>query len=355
MKKVITSMLIAFSVFFSAQALHAQEPQLTFEIFQPLPEVDLAAFAFTNGLSGAPRVLMVNIQPAGVKVSVKGIIEWEKPDANNFQELFSFKTAQFTSRVFYNDDIGNSDIKIEESSSNSTLTDENIKRGKPSGKYRVTFILYDASGNQVSVQPAPQVIEFLNPSQTLAISLPITGSYNDAGSVQAQWDRVLGATDYKVKLNVRTSPSQSLEEALDSGAPLIDSKSVGDVVSVNLRSYLDREWHPGDELVMQVAAVIPGPGGGSEVKSGIVNFFIKDNNSTEANTVNPQLAELAEMLKSSIPNNLYEDMTTGKIQLYDLKFSDETGASLQPNEALDVVNYLKAHPDLIIKVTYSPK
>ncbi|MBU2447227.1 MAG: hypothetical protein KJ666_16865, partial [Bacteroidetes bacterium] len=184
-----------------------------------------------------------------------------------YQEIGFFQTYPFASRTLCNNDIGTTEIKINEYRSNSTLINENIARGKPTGSYRITAILMDPTATTVFNQDQKELF-FLNPAQTLSIRAPRAGSEVDAGNVNVEWDALQGIGNYFVKANVRTSPTQSLEEALSFGTPLVNNRSVGALTNVNLRDYLEREWSLGDEIVIQVGANISGPGGGQRLYSG---------------------------------------------------------------------------------------
>lgn len=292
-KKTIYAVAAALLLFFSGSNL-AQTATIDLQIFEPLPEVDLGSIIIQNNTQGVPKVFLVQINPSGILVFVKGIIYWDKMDGTGFKQLFEFTTNNFASRNFYSDELGNSGITIKTSSSVSSLTDDLIAIGKPKGAFRFSLILYNSAGAQMG--QTSKDVTFSNPAQTLSIITPEINSTQSVGSVVANWNSISGVEKYKIKLNVRTSPSQSLEEALDSGTPLIDNKDVSkNLNSIDLRTLLEREWLPGQELVLRVTAITGGIGGGSDLSSNLVNFTIAQPSTPVDNTKNALITLLNQM------------------------------------------------------------
>jgi len=349
MKKVF----ILFSFLILAITINttkAQDITVDLVVFEPLPVIDFAAFAVANNLSGAPRIIQISILPQGQIVTVEGSIDWKRPESGQYENLFSFESYPFTSRTIFNDDIGNTDIKIKSSSSNKSAAEDNIKKGKPTGSYRLSIVVRDANGRTVSDQAE---LNFLNPAQTLTIRTPEPGSSQNIGGVLAEWDDVQGVTNYSIRANNRTNINQSLEEALKSGNPIINDKNVGAVTSVNLRELLDREWLPGQEIVFQVTANISGPGGGTKLYSNIVNFTF-DMGSTGNQELSDGLINLFQGLGDEA-SEILSLLQNGEINLEDVTITFGDGQVMSLPEFQNLMIYLESNPDAIISVKYNQK
>ncbi|MFC2133258.1 hypothetical protein ACFLTH_01460 [Bacteroidota bacterium] len=349
MKKISSLFFTLLLVLIVNQNLYSQNYQIILTLMEPLPEVDFAAFALTNNLSGAPRIMSIEIltPTRNEQVILEGKIEWQKDDGDAFIQLFWFRTQRFFARNISNTDIG-TNIRIAENTVNSNLTQDNISKGRPTGTYRLTVILRDANGALKSSDQ--KEISFLNPTQTLSITTPEMGSTQDIGNVQAAWDAVVGASHYGIKANVRTRSSQSLEEALNSGNPLVDKDNIGINNIVSLREHLRREWFAGQEIVLQVTAFIAGVRGGTTLHSNIVNFFV--GSTTQLNT---QLITLLELLSDLSGRDLVQRYKDGKLDLSNMRVSLDDGRILSQVELNEILNYLKINPDKIINVRFTNK
>jgi len=273
--KFLFALIFVFGINLSAQ----EKVMVSLNVFEPLPEVSFAAFLTNPYLENTPRVLQIIMSPHGNDVIVKGSILWRKIDGSAFNELSSYITKPFSSRNFYNDDFSSIDgIDIEDSDTNDDLLSENLSKGKPTGTYKLIVQVYDV--NMVFQSEAISELRFSNPAQTLTIIQPAIGDQLDVGGIILTWTDVLGVQDFVVKANIRSSKMESLEEALQKGNPIVDNKSVGFKTSVNLREILDRELIGGEELVVQVRGLIPGPGGPTVIYSDIVNFSLKSSGSS---------------------------------------------------------------------------
>lgn len=349
MKKISSLFLTLLLIFIVNQNVYSQNYQIILTVMEPLPEVDFAAFALTNNLSGAPRIMSIEIitPTLNEQVILEGRIEWQKEDGDAFIQLFWFRTQRFTARNISNTDIG-TNVRIAENTVNSNLTEDNISKGRPTGKYRLTVILRDANGALKSSDQ--KEISFLNPTQTLSITTPERGSTQDIGNVQAAWDAVVGASYYGIKANVRTRSSQSLEEALNSGNPLIDKDNIGNNNIVSLREHLRREWFSGQEIVLQVTAFIAGARGGTTLYSNIVNFFV---GSTVQ--INTQFLTFLELLSDVTGRDLVERYKEGNLDLSNMRISLDDGRIISQVELNEILNYLKMNPDRIIDVRFTNK
>jgi hypothetical protein len=269
-----------FILFLLTGNIYSQAASISLQIFEPLPEIDLGSMIIQNNLQGAPKVFLVMISPANLDVYVEGVIYWDRQNGTGFRQVYNFRTSQFKSKNFYSDELGASGLSLTVSEAKSDITKEILDIGKLTGIVRLTLILHSANGAQLA--QTSKDVTFSNPSQTLTIITPEAGSTQAIGGVVARWNAIVGVQKYKIKLNLRTSSNQSLEEALNSGTPLINNKEIGgELSSVDLRTLLEREWLPGQELVLRVSGVTGGIGGGSELNSEIINFIVSSTGTSD--------------------------------------------------------------------------
>lgn len=321
-----------------------------FTVNEPLPALDFAGFIITNDLTNTPEVFRVIIQPAGVDVFLKGTIRWRDVGQTTFENLISFTTIVFPSQTFTNRQLGTGQIRVQNSDVNTPAVERNLAKGKPVGDYELTLELYYANGTLYNT--VQRRLTFFNPSQTLNLIQPLQGASFDPGTVIATWTSLTGVTNYKVRANVRTSPSQSLEDALAQGNPLINNKDVGNVTTVNLRNLLDREWQGGQEVVLQVSANIPGPGGGTNVFSPIVNFYINASSNASLQAQNTALQQLISQLPPAILNQLGPYLTNTNLQLTGIVRED--GSMLTTTELTQILQYLQLNPESIQNIIITP-
>ncbi|MGD8778257.1 MAG: hypothetical protein PVH88_04770 [Ignavibacteria bacterium] len=354
MKKVALTFLTCFLIFSSVSK--AQDVSVDLIVFEPLPEIEFAAFAAANNLSGQPRVFQVVLNPAGQIVSLHFAVEWKKIGESSFQRFFSFETEPFIARNFYNDEIGSTDIRVKDTESNSDLTEENLEKGKPTGAYKISVSVFDENGSLLDSDV--QEMEFLNPTQTLSIRSPQPGSEQDIGGVLAEWDEINGVTNYFVKANVRESKAQSLEEALDSGVPLINNKDVGVATSVNLRTLLEREWFAGQEIIFQVGAFISGPNGGTKIYSEIVNFYLPIVLQVQGDGLEESLKDVIQDYDDDKAAQLLAKIQSGEIQLTDITVEKYDGTSwsfMTMPELQSLMEYFQSNPDAVISIKFIPE
>ena len=351
MKKIISFFIFIFISFCS---LNAQTPTIQLEIFPGLNTIDFAAFAFTNGLTGAPRIFHVIIIPAGRRIIISGQIEWKKDETTGFAELANFMTVPFLSRSFYNDEIGNADIKIASSNYNSKLKDDMFSLGKPTGVYHITLNLLDAQTSQLLGTPAEKELSFLNPAQTISIQFPVENGTYDMGNVQAIWTPVQGAASYKIRANVMPAGSSSPEDALSGSNPLINDRDVGIVNVANLGSLLDRQWVAGQRIVLSVTAVIGGPGGGTLLPSPPITFHLSSSRTVANNpTVDPNLVRLAVLITGLVNQNFIDKLLDGEITVENIQITDETNNSLTFSNFLTILTYLETNKLAIKSINFT--
>lgn len=320
-------------------------PQNTINItvFPSLTATDFSSLIPSNELQNNVRIFCININPVGTSVVVKGVFEWKKVGSNTFLELGNFSTAPFISRNFCNEELGSSDISIKNFNSNRDLINENLRIGVPSGIYRINLMLYDSTGQILLAQDSEE-LSFLNPAQTLLILNPKVGLSYNAGNIIIEWTSISGVDDYSIIANTRTNPQQSLEEALNSGTPLVNSKSVGLTNSVNLRNLLDREIEPGSEVVLQVVANITGPFGGNKLFSQIVNFNIMSPDSPYAQIY---YARLLNILRRFPDSRWLQLLENNQINLSDITIRKDDGTIMSIEE---LINFLESNSENILRI-----
>lgn len=319
---------------------------------QSIVELDLGSLVVSNNLRGAPRIFAVYITPDGQEVKLKGYIFWQKSVDEDFELIFSYQTAPFTSRTIFNTDLGNG-VEIEKTERyNDDLIDELRRRNKPTGTLRFTVQLLDSQNNIVAEdndESGDNDITFENPAQTLAIISPEPKSTQNIGGVTAEWTALNGIEYYTIKANLRKNKSSSLEEALESGDPIINDANVGPVTSAELRSLLDREWLPGDEIVLQVAAHPFGGGNSEIIYSDIVNFFLDDPSDPVNQKQNRGIVIILQKLQGGLGSELLDKLLTGEIKIKDIVWGD-TGLPLSPEELEELLNYLSNNQGNIIDI-----
>ncbi len=312
-------------------------------VFPSLTSTDFSSLIPSNELQNNVRVFCVEINPQGVPVVLKGVFEWKKVGSNSFWELGNFATNSFTSRNFCNDELGTANLSISNFNSNSELLDENLRIGVPSGVYRINLMLYDETGQNLLAQDSEE-LSFLNPAQTIQIINPQAGSTCDEGNIIIEWTTVLGADYYSITANTRNNPNQSLEEALNSGTPLVNNKNVGLTNSANLRELLERELEPGSEVVVQVVANVPGPYGGSKLFSQIVNFNILSPDTPTQQILNLRLRNILSKLPNSQLLSLLEN---NQINLSEITIRKDDGSVMSLEE---LINFLEMNLENIIRI-----
>jgi hypothetical protein len=117
-------------------------------VMQDLNSLDLGSLLMTNDLSGQPRIfqLVIQTQPAGRQIYIAGKVNWQKDQSSPFQELVHFKTKPFSAHSLFNDEIGNSDIRIDNSDGDKNLGKDLAAKGKPTGIIEITISMFSESG-----------------------------------------------------------------------------------------------------------------------------------------------------------------------------------------------------------------
>jgi hypothetical protein len=364
MKKRLTLWRVLVFSLLSFTFSTAQINTFRLNVFTPLPQLDFATFAVTNDLQGAPTVFSVEILPIDFDVVVEGTFEWKDVGESAFQPFTTFRTRPFKSKVFFNNTLG-SDIRIASSTNNSDRITQAIRKGKPTGNYILTLRLFKPDGSAyIDPSTGQQFIssaelEFLNPTQTLEILLPVAGTLQDVGQVIAKWTPVAGASKYTIKAAIRRDHRTSLENALSSGQVLINNIEAKDptgqpATEVNLVNLLSgAQWFGRQEVVFQVTAFVEGPGGGQSIFSNLANFYLKDANTMAYMTLVGNIVSIIQSLPSGvIPQNLITDFTSGTLQITGIKRDD--GSDMPIAEVMALFNYLAQNPgERIVNATFN--
>lgn len=353
MKKVFFILVFLLIPLLNAQTELGQVAQIDLIVFENLAQADFAAFALSDVPAGHTRIFSIIITPLGQIVKIKGLFEWQRELSGEFETFHSFMTSSFSSRPITNLDIGRGEITIDNSSTDRNIAEEIFRRGMPTGNYRITLWLLDEAGRELSNDT--ELISFTNPSQTITITSPEPYSSHGVGTIILQWNSVIGASSYEVLANIRKNKDQSLEDALTQGTPIIDNADVGNLTVANLRNYFSREPLPGQEIVVQVAAVVPGPAGGQKLKSNIINFFIEDSNSPENEAARMQLVLTFSKLFGSGGGAFLEMLRNGEIDLSTLEISDDSGKRMTLAELEILFDYLQANPEALINIQFNER
>ena len=338
---------------------YAQVTYFDFQVFTPLPTIDIGAFITANGLHNTSRLFLVTIAPAGIKVKLQGRILWRDVNSTDFTPLLNYVTKEFDSRNFDNTDIGVTDIKTEVWNYDNDSVEKLRGRGKPVGTFRfiVNLLLPDGS-NYPGLSEITRDMFFPNTAQTISIISPPANSSQDPTNVLAQWTQAMGASEYLVKVGVRTNPSQSLEEALNSGVPLANNVSVGLNTSVNLFTCLERQWLPTQEIVFQITAFLPSPGGGERLYSDIISFkffgqepltdtLMGTDRSSRSSQRTYSIEELKRIFAGISRADLQNFLNNcGEI----LEIVDQDGKVISGQELQRILDYLKQNPNAIIDI-----
>jgi len=191
--------------------------------------------------------------------------------------------------------------------------------------------------------------EFSNPAQTLSLNSPLPGATENIGGVLAQWTELEGVQYYQVLANVRSENTQSLEEALTSGDPLINNVQVGLVTSIDLRTILTREWLPGQEIVIQVSALPVGGSNADIIRSNIVNFFLDDPSNPFKNQASNNFRQMLQTITDGLGSDLLNRLLSGDVLISEISWED-TGLPMTQEEIQALLDYLRQHPENLINI-----
>lgn len=357
MKKIIFILFIIILLPFSI--ISPQMGRIEIEVIQDISSLNLGAFAMANDLQGQPRFFQVIIEPWGKQVYVIGQVFWKQDLLGGFEKLVDFETEKFEARNFFNDEIGSTTIGLRSVTGNRSRVEELARRGTPTGVVRIILQLFDANGNFMadnSMDPDRDLI-FLNPTA------PVIRLENDQvlplGNLVIFWDSDPAARNYIVRANVKTDLSMSDEAALNTGDPLINNVSVGEVNTVNLND-LDkrRDFLPGETIVVQVKKLVFHSGFPKELPSNPVRFKIQsmETETPVQLTPNDDLVRLANLIAGSVDQNFVEKLRSGEIQPNQLQIFGNENNEIQFSEFVtNILNKLLANPGQFLIVNFTPK
>jgi hypothetical protein len=354
--KIIYVLLIPILFFTNSMELKSQGQTnytVTITIFEPLPELDWAAFLYIENIRNIPAVFRVQISPQGGTIILKLILQWEKNVGQGFQDLFWLETVPFKvagrTANFTNNMLGTGELKVNSFETNASLVEELRRIGKLAGNFQLigqAFEVLDdgTPGNKVGEGSADFTVT--NPSQTLSILSPDDRSFQDPLVVMANWTDLIGASNYRVNANVVKDPNQSNEEAMKSGTKYIDA-DVGLSTVVNLYPLLQREWKAGDHIVLQVIADIAGPGGGSKRYSNFIRFTLMGVKEDWMDLASNVFEEILLVIDDEAMFDFLNRLKDGSLVIHGIRRSD--GKPLTPDEVTRLLEYLKNNPEAIIR------
>lgn len=331
--------------------VNAQFTEFRLSVFEPLPIVELGVFFNSNSLSGQPRVFQIDIAPQGLDVYMEGTFRWKENPSSPFVQVAKFKTTTFSSRTFFNNDIGNSDIRIESSETDESQITKLREYGKPVGEVEVVMELFTAAGTPaVGPFQNPQIylIQFLNPAQTLSVILPLNFSVQEIGNINAMWSPVQGVSQYFVKARIKTATNISDIDILESGLPLIEDVAVGNQTTVNLRSLMSREPDFGDTIAFRVEARIPSPSGDISFFSDPVRFYINNPLGNNGQMALNTLMTLFSLFPSNVGNQLLAFFSQGQLSITGI---EGDGGSMSMVQLEELLNSFLNNPDKLINIS----
>lgn len=346
--KIKSTITVAIALLFTVLT-SAQSVTLSLQVIA-LPKIDLGSLIVSKDLSGTPRIFSLSMAPADIPVYLTGEIYWQDLNSTEFLKISSFVTKPFSSKsVIYNNEIGSGLYEIQNDETNTDLVDIIVKKGTPTGRFRLVFSLFDPETKSLLAGPVSEILEFLNPTQTITLTSPSEGS-TVPDNWNISWTPVIGAKYYKLTLS-EVLPNQVPEDALRSGTPLIAGKNVGTATAAGIRNNLEREPSYNNPVAAMVEAVIEGPGGEEFLKSTPVVFTLNSsisaipsfqvvqalNGITVADFTNPQFTVIINGLLN------------GSVQL--LGVTDEFGNPLDQSDILQIMNMLNSNPDSVVGVT----
>ncbi len=380
MKKFL-SILIVLLLFFSAlPRMNAQSFNFGLQVFEPLPELDLAAFIVNKNLSGTPRIMQITMTP-GIDVILELIIWWRPAERSDYYSnpLYRFTTHPFVSRaVLSNNEISQfSDININEDESDEDQIEANRVNGKLTGAYRIIARAYDMNNGVLGSAEAEAIIS--NPTvSSLIIYEPQANEEVDPNlPLLVKWGGLQmsnsAAVNYQLIGNVRENANQSLEDALNSGIQVIFNNPPSAITELNVQ--LTEIAARGSEAVLQVKALIDAPGGANEYYSPIVNVKFTSTSTETAgfgNIDNNVIRLLGENLLNELGGGTTGDdegttdltgtenvqrilnmLLNGQITFDQISsMTDENGNTLTQAEVDAILNYLQANPSSIIRMEF---
>lgn len=360
MKRASYLFVLLFLLF--STNLKAQSATIDLQFLTDLSSLDLSAFALERNLSNQQKIFQVIINPSGVNAYIDGKVEWQENFNSSAQEVVSFQTKIFKTRIFFSDELGSAnDLLLDDKTVDNNLIEDIIKRGKLTGVIKITLRLFSENGQ--FLDDSFHEIVLLNPSQTISINLPPSGSQFDVGNIPLQWTSVNGALRYLIKANTFNEGEESPTAALNSGTPVIDNFDAGTQTNINLSTVTKtKDWEGGQKVVVIVKAVISESGRETELTSEPVTFEISQSGGaplTSGINMEPDasMVKLAEVIQDGVSSadDFLKKLKDGTIKLSDLQIFDENNQPITPEAFMLILSFLEANNSLIISKSFTPK
>lgn len=342
--------------------LKAQSAKIDLLFLTDLSSLDLSAFALERNLSNQQKIFQVQISPEGIYAYIEGKVDWQESINSSSREVVSFQTKIFKTRNFFSDELGTAnDLLLEDKTVDNNLIEDIIKRGKLTGIIRVTLRLFSENGQYLD--DSFHEIVLLNPSPTISINLPPTGSQFDVGNVPLQWTPVNGVLRYVIKANTYNEGIESPTAALHSGTPIIDDFNAGTLTNINLSTVTKtREWYGGQKVVVIVKAIISESGRETVLNSEPVTFELVQSGGaalTSSRYVEPDanMVRLADLIQDGVSSadDFIKKLKDGTIRMNDVQILDENNQPISADTFTILLSFLEANNSLIISKTFLPK
>ncbi len=342
--------------------LKAQSATIDIQFLSDLSSLDLSAFALERNLSNQQKIFQVIINPHNINAYIEGSVDWQETFNSNLREVVRFQTKIFKTRNFFSDELGTAnDILLEDKTVDNNLIEDIVKRGKLTGKISIKLRLFSETGQ--NLDDSFYEVVLLNPSPTISINLPPTGSQFDVGNIPLQWTPVNGVLRYLIKANTYDEGIDTPTAALNSGTSIIDNFDAGKLYSVNLATVTKtRDWFGGQKVVVIVKAVISESGRETELSSEPVTFeLVKSggNELTNTRTLEPDasMVKLADVVQDGVSSadDFLKKLKDGTIRLGDVQILDENNQPISPESFMLILSFLEANNSLIISKTFIPK
>lgn len=325
------------------------------EIIQDLSTIDPGAFVFDNSISGQPRIFSVIIFTDKPKVKIQGRVFWKEDFQSASEELALFITKPFIPTNFFNDQLGSSEIEIENFTGDRDKVKTLQKRGKLTGVINLSITLLDEFDNFLSVDEK-EIILFNPTAPTLMLSVNQPTEVQ-VGNAFVEWNRVDGAISYKILL-CEITYDQPLSEAIQSCSnPIVDIEVDKSVTSINLfsRSNMLREVTENQRFVLQVSTVYS-TGVIKESSGELYELRIPANLGAQARfETHPEIQRLVNLLKDKVDQTFLDSLTNGTIDPSQIQLEDENGQVRQFTDLTAILNYLEANKSAISDISFSAK
>ena len=365
MKKLRTLWL--FCILLPITSIYSQD-NMILSVIGDVASLDLGSFMMANSISGQPRIfqLVIPTKYEGQDVFIKGRVDWKQNLNSSYQNIFEFQTKIFKARSMFNDEIGNSDISIDDIHGNETLARDIASKGKPSGEFQIYMQMFSRDNRILASTNQPAILTFLNPAPTISISLPVSNSNVDVGNVQVSWTPVQGATKYQIQAGVLGESNSSVEDALQRGSLIVDLQNINPNVTAYGIKKEDRirDWHDGQKIALLVKAIYLDSGKETEIRSEPIVFNLglgtpsqeeKKYENVQSAQPDPNLVRLAKLVNGKVDQSILDKLNNGTIQMNQVQFENENGQSMSSADFLLLLGMLEGKDPNELTIKYSPK